>query len=60
MSFDPDRAAASAAQLGLGPERAYASYRAKPLAATLQQAQAIRTAVGTSGTRFFLTQSYTG
>ena len=101
LSSDPDRAAASAAELGIAPDRSYASFDEmagaeaaredgidavsivtpnhmhagpaiafleagihvicdKPLAATLEQAEAIRAAVAKSDARFILTHNYTG
>lgn len=101
LSSDPDRAAASAVELGIAPERSYASYEEmaqaeaarpdgidavaivtpnhvhagpavaflkaginvicdKPLAATAEQAAAIRAAAEASKARFFLTHNYTG
>ena len=101
LSSDPDRARASAAELGLDPARSYGSYdemaRAeaarddgidavaivtpnhmhaapaiaflnagihvicdKPLASTIEDAQAIAEAVQASGKHFILTHNYTG
>lgn len=101
LSSNPERAAASAVELGIAPERSYGSYEEmalaeaartdgidavaivtpnhvhadpaiaflnagihvicdKPLAATPEQAEAIRAAVAASDARFFLTHNYTG
>ena len=101
LSSDPDRAAVSAAELGLVADRSYSSYEEmavaeaahddgidavaivtpnhlhagpaiaflnaginvicdKPLAATPEQANAIREAAAQSNARFFLTHNYTG
>lgn len=101
LSSDPDRAAASAAELGINSDRSYASYEDmakaeaahpdgidavaivtpnhmhagpaiaflnaginvicdKPLAATAEQAEAIRAAVASSDAKFILTHNYTG
>ena len=101
LSSDPGRAAASAAELGIAPDRSYGSFEVmakaeaaredgidavsivtpnhmhvgpaiafleagihvicdKPLAATPEQAEAIRAAVAASDARFILTHNYTG
>ena len=101
LSSDPSRAAASAAELGIAPDRSYGSFEVmakaeaaredgidavsivtpnhmhagpaiafleagihvicdKPLAATPEQAEAIRAAVAASDARFILTHNYTG
>jgi predicted dehydrogenase len=101
LSSDPERAAASAADLGIAPNRTYASYADmataeaarpdgidavaivtpnhmhagpaiaflnagitvicdKPLAATPEDAKAIRSAVEVSKSKFILTHNYTG
>jgi predicted dehydrogenase len=101
LSSDPDRAAVSAAELGLVADRSYSSYEEmavaeaahddgidavaivtpnhlhagpaiaflnaginvicdKPLAATPEQANAIREAAAQSNAKFFLTHNYTG
>ena len=101
LSSDPYRAAASAAELGIAPDRSYASFDEmagaeaaredgidavsivtpnhmhagpaiafleagihvicdKPLAASVDQAEAIRAAVAKSDARFILTHNYTG
>ncbi|SMR71052.1 Predicted dehydrogenase [Aliiroseovarius halocynthiae] len=101
LSSDPDRAAASAAELGIAPDRSYASFEDmavseatredgidavaivtpnhmhagpaiaflnagihvicdKPLAASLEDGEAIAAAAAASSARFFLTHNYTG
>jgi predicted dehydrogenase len=101
LSSNPDRAATSAADLGIAPDRAYVSFTAmakaeaartdgidavaivtpnhmhaaptiafmnagihvicdKPLAATQQDAEAIKAAVDASEAKFILTHNYTG